>query len=118
MELVASRGKLNGDPGKYPVIQKGVSLAMGSSYVKNAFMYKLGPGETQESSADQYHRSDQEVPSGYEPSMDIYIAWCNALVRDSKHLQGRVYFTRNGREHVFMGGKNDYQVFEIGSGHD
>lgn len=113
MELIASRGKLNGDPQTYPVIEKGVSLAMGSSYVRNAFQNRLGPGETMETSMSQYDRSTQEVAAGYEPHMDIYIAWCNALVRDSKHMMGRVFFKREGREHVFMGGKNNYEIYGV-----
>lgn len=113
MELIASRGKLNGDPMNFPVIEKGVSLAMGSSYAKGVFAHRLGPGETQDSSKDLYMRMAQEVPDGYEPSLDLYLAWCNALVRDSKHLQGRVFFKRAGRDHVFVGGRNVYAVYAL-----
>lgn len=114
MELIASRGKLNGDPQNYPVIEKGVSLAMGSSYVRNAFQGRLGPGETMDTSMNAYDQYTKEVPAGFEPDMDIYIAWCNSLVRDSKHLMGRVYFKREGREHVFVGGRNTYEIYALG----
>lgn len=114
MELLVSRGKLNGDPMSYPVIEKGVSLRSGSSYAKNMFANKLGPGETTDQSMNGYTRSLEELGTDYEPSMDLYLAWCNALVRDSKHLQGRVYFKRAGREHVFVGGRNVYAVYALG----
>lgn len=113
MELIASRGKLNGDPMNFPVIEKGVSLAMGSSYAKGIFAHRLGPGETQDSSKDMYSRMTQEVPDGYEPSMDLYLAWCNSLVRDSKHLMGRVYFKREGRDYLFTGGRNTFQIYAL-----
>ena len=113
MELIVSRGRLNGDPQKYPVIAKGVSLAMGSSYARNVFQSRLGPGETMETSMNQYVQSESEVRHGYEPVMDLYVAWCNALVRDSKHLMARVFFSREGREHVFAGGRNVYAVYAL-----
>lgn len=113
MELIASRGKLNGDPMSYPVIEKGVSLRSGSSYARNIFQSRFGPGETQEFSIDFYTRRLEELGPDYEPSMDLYLAWCNSLVRDSKHLQGRVYFKRAGREHVFVGGRNIYAVYAL-----
>ena len=113
MELIVSRGKLNGDPQKYPVIEKGVSLAMGSSYVRNAFQGRLGPGETMDSSMNAYDQYTKEVPAGYEPHMDIYVMWCNSLVRDSKHPRGRVYFARDGVKYLFAGGQNSYTIYEV-----
>lgn len=116
MELIVSRGKLNGDPQNYPVIAKGVSLAMGSSYARNAFQNRLGPGETMETSMNQYAQSESEVRNGYEPNMDIYIAWCNSLVRDSKHMMGRVFFKREGEQYVFSGGRNTYEIYALEAG--
>lgn len=113
MDLLVSRGKLNGDPMSYPVVEKGVTLRSGSSYVRDVFTNKMGPGETPDQSVNGYTRSLEEVGRDYEPSLDLYLAWCNALVRDSKHLQGRVYFKRAGREHVFAGGRNVYAVYAL-----
>lgn len=116
MELIASRGKLNGDPMNFPVIEKGVSLRSGSSYARNVFQSRLGPGETQESSIDAYTRSLEELGPDFEPSMDLYLAWCNSLVRDSKHLMGRVYFKREGRDYLFTGGRNTFQIYALDEG--
>ena len=118
MELLVSRGKLNGDPMSYPVVEKGVSLRVGSSYARNIFQSRFGPGETQESSIDAYTRSLEERGPDFEPHLDLYLAWCNSLVRDSKHLMGRVYFKREGRDYLFTGGKNTFQIYALDEGEE
>src|SRR5690554_8010258 len=107
MELVASRGKLNGDPMNFPVIEKGVSLRVGSSYARNIFQSRLGPGETQESSIDAYTRGLEEGGPDFEPPMDLFLAWGDSLGRGRKHPMGRVFVRGGGRDHRVPGGNDD-----------
>lgn len=111
MNAIVSRGK---DSGEHPVIQRNVSLKVGSSYVRELYRSRAaGEEEDVGTVMSEYDRHLADLGRDYEPSMDIYVAWCNSLVRDSKHKKGRVFFKRGGQEYVFSGGGNDYQVLEV-----
>lgn len=111
-EPILSRGK---DSGEHPVIQRGVSLKVGSSYVRELYRSRASTGGDDDISTvmSEYDRHVAELGRHYEPSLDIYVAWCNSLVRESEHKKGRVFFKRGGQEYVFSGGGNNYQVLEV-----
>lgn len=114
MRIIQSRGTINkAEQSRYPIIEQAVTLRSGSQYVKDIFLTRLPAGVTVEESTLEYSNHLAEVGKDYEPHMDIYVMWCNSLVRDSKHPRGRVYFSRDGVKYLFAGGKNDYTIYEV-----
>lgn len=114
MRIIQSRGTVNkAEQEKLPIVDQAVTLRAGSQYVKDIFQHKVPAGQTLEESLSEYTNHVAEVGKDYEPHMDVYVMWCNGLVRDSKHPRGRVYFARDGVKYLFAGGVNQYTVYEV-----
>lgn len=116
MRIIHSRGTVNkAEQSKYPRLPDHPPMNYGGEWAKG--LYSAREGEDPAVVSAQYDKHLSEVGPDYEPSMDFYIMHMNKTVLESKHApKARIRFTRAGKKYEFVGGRNNYAVYELEAG--